>query len=176
MIKTALVLALCIAVAHTAAPSSTGFYTLNKDYGMGFNYLWSLQFVPTMKIPMNTSAIEIGYVNFCTQTTGSTAVGPFSCKLNYMYDTTNDKFHFMTGQCDADIAHKYTDMVIKGMTFDSAKDAVTISFTSHAPTAGDFVLPKADASVIANCPAPTNVAPFEYCPKASFMEMMSVLA
>jgi hypothetical protein len=175
MIKTALIFALCLAFAHSAAPSTTGFYTGTKDFGMGFQYLWSVQFESTMQVPFNTTTMDIGYINFCTQTTGSQTVGPFACRLNYAYDASNDKFHFMTGDCDANLSHKYTDMMIKAITFDSAKDALTMSFTAHGPTSGDFVLPKADASLITGCPAVTDAAPFVYCKAKSALEMMSLL-
>jgi hypothetical protein len=175
MIKTAIIFALCLAFAYPAAPSTTGFYTVSKDFGMGFQYLWSVQFETSMQVPFNTTTMDIGYMTFCAQTTGSQSVGPFACRLNYAYDASNDKFHFMTGPCDAALAHQHTDEMIKGMTFDSANDALTMSFTSHGPTGGDFVLTKAASSLITGCPAVTDAAPFVYCPAKSILEMMSVL-
>jgi hypothetical protein len=87
---------------------------------------------------------------------------------NYAYDASNDKFHFMTGHCEAALAHQHTDQMIKGMTFDSANDALTISFTSHGSTGGDFVLTKAASKLIDGCPMSTPPEAFVYCQPRAF--------
>ena len=173
MFKALLLISLTLSAIH-CAPTADGFYTLKQDWGMGFQYLWALKFEPSIQVPFNTSNVDLGTINFCVQTTGSQAVGPYSCKLNYMYDSANDQFHWMNGPCDIAISHQHTDMMISAMNYNKTADTVGMSFTSHAPIGGDYVLVKASAPVL-TCGEATDVEPFVYCKKPAFFERMSVL-
>lgn len=165
-----LLVALALFTAINAAPSTSGYYNAKKEYSFGFTYEYALNFNNVIQVPFNTTTIDLGTMNLCVQTFGTQAVGPYSCALNYMYDSANDKFHYLTGDCDANVAHLHTDMLIKSMAYDSSKDSVSIEFTSHGPTAATYELTKGDDPIV-KCDPPTDKAPKEYCPAKRFMSI-----
>ena len=166
-------LALCVAI-NAAAPSTSGYYNIEKVFTFGFTYKYALNFQSTIQVPFNTGTVDLGVMNLCVQTFGSQAVGPAACYLNYMYDSSTDKLSYLTGDCDENVAKTLTDMRIKNMSYDSTKDSVTINFTSHAPTGGDFELTKGDSPVI-TCEAPKDKAPKEYCPSNTTQLLLRML-
>ena len=77
-----------------SAPSLQGYYNIAKEFSFGFIYHYSVNFEKNMQIPFNDSSVTLGKMHTCVQTTGSKAVGPYNCSMNYMYDQSNCAFHF----------------------------------------------------------------------------------
>merc|ERR1711988_777879 len=101
-------------------------------------------------------------MHICVQTFGSQAVGPYNCTVNYMYDSSNDKFHYLNGPCDIAVSHEHTDMMIQDIVYDSKNDQLNIDFQSHGPTGGKYTLTHSDTPQM-KCDPATNALPFEYC-------------
>ena len=165
-----ILLALVLGCAFSAAPSTTGFYNAKKTFYLEFTYEFVLSFKSLVQVPFNTTTVDLGEMNLSVQTLGWHATGPYNCTLNYMYESTNDKFHYKTGECDKEIAHTYTDMAIKDMSYDSKKDSFTIDFAAKGPTSGSFEFTKSDTSIIDHN-EPKDKAPQELCPPKSFLAM-----
>merc|ERR1712039_92249 len=166
----------CMLAAFANTKMTDGSYNISKKFDFGFTYDFSVSFESMMTIPFNSGEVDVGAMHLCVQTFGSQAVGPYNCSLNYMYDNANDKFHWKSGDCDQQVSHQHTDMMVKSVAYDKSKDEFTFNFDSHGPTGGDYVLTKSDKPVI-SCPAATNDLPFQYCPKSALLEQfMSIIA
>jgi hypothetical protein len=104
-------------------------------------------------------------MNLCVQTTGAQKTGPFNCSINYMYDHSTCAFHYLTGDCDQNVSHKYTDNMITGMQFMPSNNTLLVDFQSHSLiTGGTYYLLNSDTPII-SCSAPTDPAPKDICAK-----------